>query len=99
MKEEVNTRELEMKILQAKVNKLTKSVDELSRRIKTKEISADEAISEFENHRKELVDCVALQLGVPVIGPLASMQTIKVISQLDDLLFNLKIISIFGTGL
>ena len=91
MKEEVNTRKLEMKILQAKVDKLTKSVDELSRRIKTKEISTDEAISEFENHRKELIDCVVLQLGVPVIGPLASMQTIQVISQLDDLLFNLKI--------
>lgn len=99
MKEEVNTRELEMKILQTKVNKVTKSTDELSRRIKTKEISINDAISEYEMNRKELVDCVTLQLGVPVIGPLASLQTIKVISQLDDLLFNLKMISAFGTGL
>lgn len=99
MKEEVNTHELEMKILQAKVNKLTNSIDELSSRIRAKEISIDDAISEFEAQRKELVDCAMLQLGTPVIGPLTSMHTIKVISQLDDLLVTLKIRSIFGEGL
>lgn len=99
MEEEVNTRGLEIKILEAKTNKLVEEVNDLSSKMKSKEIDIIEAISRFEKLRKELVDCVVLQLGTPTIGPLVAIATIKVISQIDDVMLDLKLRSAFNMGL
>ena len=99
MGENVDTRELEIKILRAKADKLAKNVSELAKKIQTKEISINEAITELEKYRKELVDCVTLQLGTPIIGPLVAIPTIKIISQVDELITNFELMNAFGMGL
>lgn len=99
MGENVDTRELEIQILKAKSERLAKDVDELTKKIQGKEISLNEAITELEKHRKELVDCVTLQLGTPIMGPLVAIPTIKIISQIDELITNFKLMSVFGMGL
>ena len=96
MEERVDTRELELHILKSKADRAVERIDKVHADIKANKIPIKEAIKEFENIRKDLVDCATIQLGFSVAGPVACMTTIQTILSLDKLIISMQVLASLG---
>ena len=88
---EVDTKELELQILKMKTDRVVQHVNDLAERTKKHEVSPREVIEELMHDRKELIDCVTLELGIEFVGPIAAQKIVETISQIDLLLFRLRL--------
>lgn len=93
---EVNTKELELQILKSKIDKVSEHTKNLCEQINKDRVDKKIVIEELCKDRKELVDCVALELGFELVGPAVAGETIKVILQIDTHLLELRMLESLG---
>lgn len=96
--ENIDTKQLEIAVLQNKVKKLGKEVEAVVEKVKTTgtKMNAKETLEFLEHQRSEFVQCIELFLGFPLLGIDGAERCLKIVAQIDLYITTIKMAESLG---